>query len=158
MENVVDRELNWDDIIENDGSDWELLPEGDYEFTVTGFTRGRYEGGPKIGPCNKADLELSLAGPNGPVTLHRNLYLHSKNEGMLCQFFTAIGQRKRGEQLKMDWSKVVGAHGRCKVTVRVFIKRDGSEGQSNDIKRFYAPDEAGEMQPTQAQGWTPGAF
>lgn len=158
MANTVERELGWDDIIENDDSGWELLPEGDYEFTVTGFTRGRYEGGPKMGPCNKAELELSLAGPAGPVTLKHNLFLNSKCEWRLCQFFTAIGLRKHGEQLKMDWGKVVGAHGRCRVIVRTYTKKDGSEGQDNDIKKFYELDEPGELQPTQAQGWTPGAF
>lgn len=158
MANTVERELGWDDIIENDGSGWELLPEGDYEFTVTGFTRGRFDGSARMPACKKAELELTLAGPTGPVTLKHNLFLHSKSEWALCQFFTSIGQRKHGEQLRMDWGKVVGANGRCRVVVRTYTKRDGDEGQANDIKKFYAPDEAGELQPTQAQGWTPGAF
>lgn len=32
--------MNWDDVIENDGQEYILLPEGDYTFVVTGFERG----------------------------------------------------------------------------------------------------------------------
>ena len=33
--------LDWDDAIENDGQEFVTLEEGDYNFTVTGFERGR---------------------------------------------------------------------------------------------------------------------
>ena len=39
------REYNWDDEISQDSAEFALLPEGEYEFSVTGFERGRYPGG-----------------------------------------------------------------------------------------------------------------
>ena len=35
-----EREFGWDDEIEND-NEFQILPDGDYNFTVTGFERGR---------------------------------------------------------------------------------------------------------------------
>ena len=32
--------MGWDDVLENDGQEFIVLPEGDYTYTVTGFERG----------------------------------------------------------------------------------------------------------------------
>ena len=48
----------WDDEIEKDGGDFVLLPEGDYNFTVAKFERGRFAGSEKMPACNQAKLEL----------------------------------------------------------------------------------------------------
>ena len=53
----------------------------------------------------------------------------------------------------MNWSKVVGSKGRCKVGVREWVSdRDGEKKQSNEIKRFYEPVEK------PAQGFKAGEF
>lgn len=140
MNDRPERSLDWNDTIENDSS-FVLLPAGDYDFTVTKFERARHQPGPnsKLPPCNKAVLTLEVTDGQQRTSVTHNLFLHSRCEGMLCEFFTAIGQRKHGEPLRMDWSKVLGAHGRCKVGVRDWIGRDGQTMQSNEIKRFYEP-------------------
>lgn len=147
--NTIDRELGWDDELEKDSSDWELLPAGDYDFTVTGFERGRHPGSAKLPACNKAIVDIYIQAPDGvSTTIKHNLFLHTKTEGMLSAFFCAIGQKKKGEKLpRMDWQKVIGAKGRCKVGVRDWTNKDGEARQSNEIKKFYAPDSAPE--PTQ---------
>ena len=38
------RELGWDDEITSDSGGFLLLEEGDYDFTVTAFERGRFPG------------------------------------------------------------------------------------------------------------------
>ena len=43
----MERELDWNDEIEKD-SDFTLLPEGDYDFTVESFERGRHPGSDKL--------------------------------------------------------------------------------------------------------------
>ena len=135
-----ERELDWDDEIENDGTEFTLLPPGDYDFTVTDFEREHYSGGAKLPPCNKAVLSITIDTPEGRAVIKHNLFLHSKCEGLLCAFFSSIGQRKHGEKLRMNWSKVVGSKGRCKVGVREWVSdRDGEKKQSNEIKRFYEP-------------------
>ena len=102
--NVNDgKALDWGDEISNDNT-FVILPEGEYDFTVISFERGRHPGSEKLPPCHKAIITLKLYDSKGnEAELKHNLFLHSKCEGMLCNFFTAIGQRKRGEPLRMNW-------------------------------------------------------
>jgi hypothetical protein len=139
----IGRELGWDDSIENDGPEFVLLPAGDYDFEVVGFERGRFTPSEtsKIPACNMAILKIKLEGAEGIAIVQHKLFLHTSTEGLLCSFFTSIGQRKHGEKLKMDWNKVVGSKGRCKVAVRPWTGKDGTEYASNDIKSFYEPEE-----------------
>jgi len=134
------RELGWDDQIENDGPDFEVLPEGDYDFEVIEFERGRHPGSDKMPPCNKAVLSIRIKGAAGQTTVKHNLFLHTKTEGLLCAFFTGIGQRKHGEKITMNWSKVVGSTGRCKVGVRKWKNDKGEELTFNEIRKFYEPE------------------
>lgn len=152
MENNMDmgREFGWDDVIQNDGEAFELLPAGDYDFMVKSFERGRHNGSEKLPPCNKAILKIEVSNGEKRGTITHNLMLHSKCEGMICAFFTAIGQRKRGEQLRMNWNAVTGARGRYKVGVRSWKSKTGEDMQSNEIKKFYEPGESAPTQQTQA--------
>lgn len=138
-----DRELTWDDEIENDTPAFVLLPEGVYPFTVLGFERKRFGGSAKLPPCNQAELEIELCGgDSGRATVKHSLFLHSKTEGLLCAFFTSIGQRERGQRLRMNWAAVTGAKGWCKVIVEDWIDREGKTRQSNRIQAFLPPEQA----------------
>lgn len=140
--NRVDRELGWDDPIEKDyESSFVLLPEGDYDFEVLSFERGRHSPKPggKLPACNKAILTLEVGGDQAAAKITHNLFLHTQTEGQLCAFFVAIGQRKHGDSQAMNWGAVVGSRGRCKVGIRNWVKDNGETAQSNEIKRFYEP-------------------
>ena len=126
----MERELDWNDEIEKD-SDFTLLPEGDYDFTAESFERGRHPGSDKLPACNKAILKLRIDSNEGSTILTHNLFLHTKTEGMISAFFTAIGQKKKGEKVKMNWNAVIGAKGRCKLSIRNWKGNDGEEHQSN---------------------------
>lgn len=153
----AEREYNWDDEISQDSAEFALLPEGEYEFSVTGFERGRYPGGAKLPSCPKATVSLRFEGVEGVAVIKHNFFLHSKCEGLLCAFFTCLGMRKRGEPLRMDWPGTVGRTGRAKITVRSYTGNDGREYQTNDVKQFLEPENA-PAAPAAAQSWTPGAF
>lgn len=146
------REFSWDDQIENDGPDFVTLPEGDYDFEVVEFERARHGGSEKLPPCNKAIIHIRIKGEKGMSTVKHNLFLHSSTEGMLCAFFTGIGQRKKGEKITMNWNKVVGSTGRCKVGIRKFVNDKGVTMEFNEIKKFYEPPEGG------SKGFEPGRF
>lgn len=151
----TERELGWDDAIENDSPEFALLDEGDYDFEVTGMERQRYQGGAKLPPCNMAVLKIRVNAPDGrTAAVSHRLYLHTRTEGLLCAFFTAIGERKHGDRLVPNWNRVVGARGRCHVGVYT-SNRDGR--QYNEIKRFLEP-ESETPSPAAGSGWTPGAF
>lgn len=157
MDNNLEKCFDWEDEIQHDSSGWVLLPEGDYGFKVTGFERAHHGGSKNLPPCKKAVLTIEIDAPEGTAEIRHNLFLHSKCEGMLCQFFTAIGQRKHGEPLRMNWPAVVGATGRCKVGIRSWTGDDGKERQSNEIKRFHEPGVT-TYEPVEAPRFTPGAF
>lgn len=148
----VERELGWDDNIENDSPDFILLAEGDYDFEVTGFERARHNGSEKLPPCNKAIVNIKIESEQGTANIKHNLFLHSKCEGLLCAFFTGIGHRKHGERKKMDWNKVIGSRGRCKVKPKEWKKNNGETIYLNEIKKFYAPEESVQ------QTWNAGKF
>lgn len=149
MDGTMDRELGWNDTIEKD-SDFILLPEGDYSFTVENFERGRHNGSDKLPPCNKAILMIKIISSEGEVTIRHNLFLHTKTEGMLSAFFSSIGQKKKGEKFTMNWNAVTGAAGRCKVGIHEFTGDDGKQKRYNQIVRFYPKEDA--------KAFTPGVF
>lgn len=132
--------FDWEDEIVDEGS-YVLLPEGDYDFTVSKFERARYDGSEKIPPCNNAKVTLKISGEEGEIEITENLFLCKKFEWKLSSFFLSIGQKKHGEPLRMNWNKVVGAKGKCHVYVDKYTKKDGSSGESNKIKKYYAYDE-----------------
>ncbi len=155
--NSTPREFGWDDEIQRDDT-FQVLPEGDYRFTVTRFERARHSGSEKIPACPKAVLTLSVSGPEGSGEVQANLFLHSKFEWKLCQFFTSVGQRKHGEAMRMNWGAVPGSGGVCHVTVRKWTGNDGKERESNEVSEFYAPDDAPQVSGQAAPAWTRGSF
>ena len=135
------RELDWDDQIEDDSPEFIILPPGDYDFEVTDFERGRHQGSDNLPPCNKAIVYLRIEGKEGATTIKHQLFLHTKTEGLLCAFFTAIGHRKKGEQITMNWDKVVGSKGRAKIGIRKWTNKDGETFEFNEVKRFYESED-----------------
>ena len=132
---TMDRELGWDDTITKDANEFIVLPEGEYDFMVESFDRGRHNGSEKLPPCNKAVLKIRVTSSQGEVMLTHNLFLHTITEGMLSAFFESIGQKKKGEPLRMNWQTVPGATGRLKLGIRSYQK-DGENRQINQIKQF----------------------
>lgn len=137
---MSEKAFNWDDTIQNDGGGFQVLPEGEYDFTVEKMERAWFSGSDKMGACPKAVLSIKVTGPAGATTVNHNFFLHSKAEGFLHAFFTAIGVGKPGEPLKMEWNRVPGARGRCKLGIRKWRGNDGIERESNEITRFLKPD------------------
>ena len=100
----LERELDWGDKITKDAQEYELFPEGDYDFIVESFERGRHGGSEKLPPCNMAVLRLRIKAEDGRETsvTHR-LFLHTRTEGMLSAFFTSIGQKKRSSNYELEY-------------------------------------------------------
>lgn len=137
----IPRELGWDDEITSESGSFLLLEEGDYDFTVTAFERGRFLGSAKIPPCKKAILTLSVDTPEGTARVKYDLILYSTLEWKLSAFFRSIGQKKAGQPLRPRWNEVVGSRGRARFKTQTYTKKDGSEGKANDVDRFYDFDE-----------------
>lgn len=132
--------MGWDDQIENDGQEFIILPEGDYNFTVTEFERGRFPGSAKIPACNKATLTLEVKTNEGVAYVKTDIILYRSLEWKISSFFRCIGQKKHGEKLVMNWSKVVGSTGRAHFKPRKWTGNDGVERESNDVDTFLEWD------------------
>lgn len=55
---------------------------------------------------------------------------------MLSAFFGAIGQKKKGEPLKMNWQTIIGSRGVCKVGMRTY-----NGNQYNEVKAMLYPED-----------------
>ena len=99
--------MDWNDTIESDGQEFVLLEEGDYNFVVTNFERGRFPGGQKVPACNKATITVQVKTKEGVCVVRFDLLLYRTLEWRIASFFRCIGQKKTGEKLVMDWNKVV---------------------------------------------------
>lgn len=148
--------FGWDDEIKNDGQDFILLEPGDYDFEVTSFERSRFDGSEKIPPCNMAIINLRVIDKKSglPVNLRENLILCSNMEWKISSFFGAIGQKKKGEPVRMNWQAVPGAKGRLEVTHRTYTS-NGEEKVTNSVKKFYYKEDAPQAQQP---AFTPGSF
>lgn len=147
MENteVLGVELDWDAPIEKE-SEFILLPDGDYDFTVESFEKKRFDGSKKMAACNMAVLNIRIDTDQGSAHIFHNLYLNSKTEWVLSAFFASIGQKKRGEVLNMKWQLVPGSKGKCKVG-----HEDYNGNTYNRINKFYPAYD-------QEVSFTPGEF
>lgn len=134
--------LGWDDEIE-EGSEFKLLPDGDYKFLVTGFERAFHENkGGKIPDCNEGDIEFTIVWSdedgNHTNKLTHRLYLVRTQQWKIYQFFESIGLRKKGEgKTKMPWDKVLGSEGVCQIGHHEY------QGKTrNDIIKCYPTEDA----------------
>lgn len=157
------REFNWDDEISEESGEFTLLDEDDYEFVVLKVERARSQGSGKLPPCNMAKVTFNVNGNE----ITENFLLHSSLEWKLSQLFLSVGMKKHGEPLKMNWTTIQGKTGKCHVVIEKYQKKDGTDGTTNRIKKFYAYDEdvnVNNTQPNNAQpkttanGWKPGLF
>lgn len=148
-----EKELGWDDEISQE-SEFVLLPDGDYDFEVINFERSRSKGSDSIPPSNMAVLDIKITDGKSTVSVKDYLVLHTKMEWKLSQFFRSIGMKKQGETVRMNWSAVPGAKGRCKVIVDKYTNDKGQTRESNKIAKYYDYTAPAPV----SGGWKPGAF
>ena len=140
--------LDWSSSIEKE-SEFELLPEGEYEFRVESMERGRYPGSERMSACPMANITLILTDDAGEQhKVFDTLYLHKKSEWKLSQFFVGIGQKKKGEPLNPRWDEVPGSTGRLELTINEYTsKTDGTKKKNNKVSRYL---------PKEVKKWAPG--
>lgn len=111
---------DWDDEIEDDGEqrDFVTLEEGDYDFEVYKFERTHYtpKAGAKTPACNQATMTLKITTDEGDAYISDNFPLASTMEWKASAFFRAIGLKKHGEKLKMQWNQAIGLTGKAHIT------------------------------------------
>jgi len=139
--------LDWNSSIEKE-SEFELLPEGEYAFTVESLERARFAGSEKMSACPVANITLVITDDSGSQhKVFDSLYLHKKSEWKLSQFFIGIGQKKKGEPLNPRWNEVPGSTGRLELTINEYTAKDGTKKKNNKVSRYL---------PKEFKAWSPG--
>ena len=127
----------WTWSLTDDSDGYQLLQPGIYRARIKRFEQGEFKGSAKLSACPRAIITLAVETENGPQEVTVSLLVHKKLEWKLSQFFRAIGRKKHGEELQMDWSGLVGLPLKVHITIRSYTNRDGEERQCNDVDRFY---------------------
>lgn len=134
--------FGWDDEATVEDSSYEVLPEGTYDYEVTGFDRGRYEGSANMAPCPMAKVRIRCTDTEGTTasgTGFVNFYLNSKTLWKITAFLKSTGildpETPEGQTYPLSlFSKdnAMGTTGRCKVKVTQ-SKRDGKTYDNNEF-------------------------
>lgn len=133
MNDILGRELGWDDSVEK-GTSFITLPEGDYDFTIESFERGRFNGSDKAPACPRAELKVRVDTTEGICIMNESLLLYDKMQWKLAEFFLSIGAEEVDGRVKMNWNIVPRATGRATIEVRP-DKNDPSK-KYNHVKKF----------------------
>ena len=149
MSEVMNEALDWSSEISQE-SEFVILPEGEYDFVVESMERGRFAGSEKMSACPTANLTLRVTDPatGEGGKIFDTLYLHTKAEWRLSQFFTGIGQKAKGEPLCPNWNEVPGATGKLELTINEYAK-NGETRKNNKVGRYL---------PKEKKTFVPGKF
>lgn len=132
-EDYKGKELGWDDSVEK-GTEYVLLQEGEYDFTIESFERGRFEGSEKAPACPRAELKVKVETPDGVCVMNESLLLYDRMQWKLAEFFLSIGAEEVDGRVKMNWNMVPRATGRAIIEQRAGQK-DPSK-KFNHVKKF----------------------
>ena len=136
-------ELNINNLTLDDNS-FEVLPDGDYHFTVESHEVGYYSGTSEKIPPNTQVVTCHLSIPffkDGMVAtakVRNNLNIYSKALFAIRQFTDCIGLTPEKGKANLDLEKMDGRTGICAITT-VETKK-GNE--MNNVAVFYAPSKA----------------
>ena len=139
--------IGWDDEIIDPGEpEFVLLTPGIYDFTVTGFERGHFDGSEKMDACSMAKLTLRCSNGVQETTVFTNLFLSSAVAFKLSKFAKSIGDMpagdSKGQKFHVDWNNIIGKSGKCKIKTRVYNGKD-----YNEVDDFIVPDPAAAPAP-----------
>lgn len=131
-------ELNINNL-ELDDNTFEVLPEGDYHFTVASHEVGYYSGNSKKIPENTQQVtcELEIPTAERTVTLRNNLFICQKLLFLVRTFAESIGMVPEKGRAKIDLNQMDGMSGVCLITIM-----EGNNGKFNRVEKFYPPSKA----------------
>lgn len=150
MANTKGYAIGWDDEIIDPGEpEFVLLTPGIYDFTITGFERGHFDGSDKMDACSMAKLTLRCSNGVQETTVFTNLFLSSTVAFKLSKFAKSIGDMPAGsttgQKFHVDWNNIIGKSGKCRIKTRVYNGKD-----YNEVDDFIVPDPATAPAPAPA--------
>lgn len=134
--------LDWDGVLENKGSEFPVPPESDYALEVTGFERGSFSGSEKMRVGNKATLTLKIESEQGIANIFDDLILYKRMDMEAFSVLLAIGHKKTGECVTMNWNAVIWARGRAHFVINRYTDCNGQERENNKVGKYLEYDES----------------
>ena len=128
--------------LELDDNTFEILPDGDYHFTVASHEVG-YATSEKM-PPNTQQISCYLEIPfmkDGEVKtakIRNNLNVYKKALFAIRQFVECIGMVPEKGKVKIDLEKMDGMTGICSITT----KESSKGNEFNNVQYFYPPSKA----------------
>lgn len=158
MSSIKGYAIGWDDEIIDPGEpEFVLLTPGVYDFTITGFERGHFDGSEKMDACSMAKLTLNCTNGVQETTVFTNLFLSSAVAFKLSKFAKSIGDMpagdSKGQKFHVDWNNIIGKSGKCRIKTRVYNDKD-----YNDVDDFIVPDPAAAPAPAPMPQAVPAAY
>lgn len=135
--------FDWDTDEVSDEGGFTLLPAGTYAFEVLKIDRERFEGSDKMAACPRAAITLNILTDTGWVSIIDKLMLNTKMSWRIAKFFEGLGYTKNPETGKVParWNEAPGKQGWVKLKVRKFKRKDGSDGEMNEVDAYLAPSD-----------------
>lgn len=138
--------FDWDDNAQVTDNQFELLPEGEYDYEVVGFKRERFGGSQKMNACPVAVLQLRCTNAEAQGTGFCRLFLNSKVLWRITSFFKSCGLipagTPEGTSFPMSlFEQVVGCTGKVKVTVTK-SESNGRTYENNEFQFVVPKDTA----------------
>lgn len=134
-------ELNINNLTLDDNT-IEILPDGDYHFTVASHEVG-YATSDKMPPNTQQvtcylEIPYIKDGEMSVVSVRNNLNIYKKALFAVRQFVECIGMVPERGRLSVDLEKMDGLTGICSITTRE--SKNGNE--FNNVQMFYPPSKA----------------
>lgn len=128
--------------LELDDNLFEVIPEGDYRFTVESHEIG-YAKSEKMPPNTQqivCHLEIPFIkdGELKTAKIRNKLNVYQKALFAIRQFVECIGMVPEKGKVKIDLDKIDGMTGICHLTV----KESDNGNEYNQVQLFYAPSKA----------------
>lgn len=146
------RAMELNETISYDGSDFRLIDDGTWPFTVKAVSIEQYKGSQNIPPCLMAKVTLHVGVGANTTDVTDNIYLYYNDNGnpnwRISAFYRAIGYKKHGQEVQMNWDAgfLVGKTGWVETKQREFTftqgARKGEKGTSIDVDRYIDPEDA----------------
>ena len=136
-----------DGAVEYDGS-YSLPPEGEYFFTVVDWKKVQTQAKGKMPNHINIKFKLDLENADGQRgTVWDNLRMYQKWVWKYAEIAKAIGHTSPDStQIRIDWSRFVGASGKVRLSHRVWEKDDGTKETQADLKYIIpSADQTGEL-------------
>ena len=135
----------WDDEVQTSDSGFMVFPEGDYDFKVVDFERGRVKSGKNAG-ANQAIYTLRVTDTAGGSCEEKYFIpLTDALRWKATKFFKSVGaipaDTESGQKVAFPWGDVVNMQGRCHVRPRKWTGDDGEEHDGNEITAMLIGDE-----------------